>query len=237
MRLGRRAGFTGSPQPEGEGPQTEADVLRGLLEHHSRQLLRYVRGYLWHESNAGMLRAGAIEPKAVVDEIVRRALESPKRKPANYDWLLWMFFLARKEVARRRKRLSTENWESVSLEATRVLSEDEDAAGAGYDAENPLDLIERNLEPPVVQARDMMPDARSESPADAAERSDLLAEMRKAANEGSPAERDIFELYYVEGFDPNEIAMILGTTEGRVSELIDSLQQRLRSKVAEEAIA
>ena len=235
LRQLKSGGFTTQPQAEGIGPQNETDVLRDLLEQHNRRLLRYVRRHLWHEIAIGELPSGAIDAGAVVDEVARYALAEPKKKPSEFGYLLWLYFLARQEIARNIKEFKRQTKDAVSLEISQTVKEDAEATD-GYDAEQPLDIIERELEPPIAEAKDLLPDLRTEPPDEIVARQELLAQMRKTANAWPKPEREVFELYFVEGFDPAEIAMVVGQPASRVTELITSLQERLRADVLEQAI-
>lgn len=235
LRVRKLAGFAPAPQAEGEGPQNLGEVIRSLLAEHHPRLLRFVRRQLWHDTAAGEIPAGAIDPRAVVDEVARRALAEPRRKPAGLSYVLWFFVLARRELARRRAEFKSRSARVESLETPRPLPEDADLV-EGYDAEQPLDLIERQLEPPVVETRELVSDARTVPPDQAVTRQELLAEMRRAASRWPRPEREVFELYFVEGFEPDEVAQILGVTPARAEEWIRSVQQRLRHQVVEAAL-
>jgi ribosomal subunit interface protein len=228
-------GFAPEPQAEGAGPQNLSDVIRELLAAHYKRLLRYVRRQLWHDITAGEIPRDAMDPRAVVDEVARRALAEPRKKPARMEYLLWFYVLARQELARRRKALKAAAGTTVPLEAPRFLPEDL-AIAEGYDAEQPLDIIEREIEPPVAETKDLLPDTRVETPDQAAARRELLAELRRVASTWPQPDREVFELYYVEGFEPDEVAMILGAPAKRVREAIAAIQQRLRAAALEQAL-
>jgi ribosomal subunit interface protein len=235
LRAVKLAGFAAAPQADGEGPQNLGEVVRALLAEHYPRLLRYVRRQLWHDTHAGEVPANAIDPRAVVDEVARRALTELKKKPAELNYVLWFYVLARNELARRRKALKSAATQAVPLEAPRVLPEDE-ALAEGYDAEQPLDIIERQIEPPVAETRELVPDERTAPPDEIVSRQELLAEMRRAASAWSRPEREAFELYFVEGFEPDEVAMVLGIPKARAEALIRSVQDRLRQQVVEQAL-
>ncbi|MCX8090087.1 MAG: sigma-70 family RNA polymerase sigma factor [Verrucomicrobiae bacterium] len=229
------AGFAAAPQADGEGPQNLGDVVRTLLAEHYPRLLRYVRRQLWHDVTAGEVPPNAIDPRAVVDEVARRALSESTRKPANVSFVLWFYMLARNELARRRRALRSSTATAVPLDTPRLLPEDEILL-EGYDAEQPLDIIERQLEPPVVETRDLLPDQRTTPPDQAVSQQELLAQMRRAASQWPREDREVFELYYVEGFEPDEVAMVLGVSKARAQERIRSVQDRLRQQVLEQAL-
>lgn len=228
------AGFAAQPQAEGSGPQNLSDVIRELLATHYKRLLRYARRQLWHDITAGEVPRDAIDPRAVVDEAARRALAEPQKKPAGMAYRLWFYALVRQELARRRKALKA-TATALPVEAPRFLPEDL-AVAEGYDAEQPLDIIERQIEPPVAEAKDLLPDPHTETPDQAAARRELLAELRRVVSTWPQPERELFELYYVEGFEPHEAAMILGVPEKRVRERILALQDRLRAAALEQAL-
>ena len=124
----------------------------------------------------------------------------------------------------------------MSLEEPRVLPEDAEAA-AGYEPEQPLDIIEQTLEPPVVETRELIPDHRVVPPDEAVARSELLEQMQKTANRWPKPEREAFELHFVEGFEPDEIGMVLGLSTKQANELLDNIRGRLREKLLAEAAA
>jgi ribosomal subunit interface protein len=227
--------FEEQPQSEGTGPQNLKDVIRELLEAHYSRLLRYVRRQLWHDVTAGDVPRNAIDPRAVVDEAARRALAEPRKKPERMNFLLWLYVLARQELGRRRKALRTQAKETVPLETPRFMP-DELALVEGYDAEQPLDIIERQLESPVAETRDILPDPQSESPDRVVERQDLLAELRRLASTWPKPERELFELFFVEGFEADEVSMIVGQPVTQVRETIESLQQKLRAEALRQAL-
>lgn len=226
--------FSLRPLPPEKAPQDEGDVLRDLLQHHHARLLRYVRRHLWHETVNGDLPQGAIEAQAVVDETVRQALSAPKKKPARINYQLWLYQLARHEIAKRRKNLQEQAANVVPLETTETAPESESSA-EGYDAEQPLDIIERELEPASFQTEDLIEDRSVETPAEVAARRDLLAEMQRTANTWPPELRETFELYLVEGFEPDEIAMITGQSLAAVQKLVDTMHESIRAELLGQA--
>jgi len=230
----KAAGFAPSPQPEGEGPQNLRDVIRAWLADHYARLLRFVRRQLWHDITAGEIPAGAIDPRAVVDDVARRALREPGKKPAGMNWVLWLYVLARQELARRRKALQVQQAQTVPLEQETLLPDE--LLAAGYDPDQPLDLIERQLEPPVAAQAELVADPRTEPPDQAVARRELLAEMRRLVSQWPRPEREAFELHFVEGFEPEEVAMIRSVSPAQGRALVQQVQQRLRQALLDLAL-
>ena len=172
----------------------------------------------------------------MVDEVARRALAEPEKKPAELGFLLWLYVLARQELTRRCKALQAQAGETVALEEPRVLPEDAEAA-AGYEPEQPLDIIQQTLEPPVVEAKDLIPDGRATPPDEALAQKELLEQLQKIANDWPKSDRDAFELYFVEGFEPEEIGMVLGLSTKNANELLISIRARVRETLLAGAAA
>jgi hypothetical protein len=67
----------------------------------------------------------------------------------------------------------------------------------------------RELDPPVVLTGGLLPDLHAVPADQIAVEKDLLEPLQTAVQNWPRAERDIFELYFIEGFEPDEIAMNL----------------------------
>jgi len=227
LRAAKLLRFAPDPMGVGTGPQNESDVIREMIEQNHSQLLRYVRRQYWHEATLGEIPPGAIDARAVVDEVARQVLTAPEKKPAELGFLLWFYMLARQELARRCKALKAQAREMVALEEPLILPEDAEAA-AGYEPEQPLDIIEQTLEPPVVEAKNLIPDPHTAPPDEVVAQKDLLEQMQRTANSWLKPEREAFELYFVEGFEPEEIGMVLGVSTKHANELLVSIRRRMR---------
>jgi RNA polymerase sigma factor (sigma-70 family) len=236
LRAAKIQRFSPLPMADGAGPQNKTDVIRALIEQSHSRLLRYVRRHIWHEVALGKVRPGAIDARDVVDEVACRVLADPDEKPADLGFLLWFYRLARQELARRCQALQVQARETVSLEEPRALPKDAEAA-AGYEPEQSLDIVEHILEPPVVQGRELISDSRAIPPDEALAQSELLEQMQKTANSWPTPERDLFELHFVEGFEPEEIGMVLGLSTRQANELLDNIRGRLREALLAEAAA
>jgi DNA-directed RNA polymerase specialized sigma24 family protein len=80
-------------------------------------------------------------------------------------------------------------------------------------------------------------DAGMISPDEEAARKDLLDELHHAIQDWPRLDRDVFELYFIEGFEPDEISMIVGQPADRIGEVIASMQENLRQEVLKQALA
>jgi len=227
--------FAPEPMAEGTGPQSQTDVMRDLAARHYRKLRQHVRRLLWHDAMAGEIPWGAIDDRAVVDESIEQALADPERKPRDLDFDLWLRHLIHINLERRRREWQRNNREIVSLSEDLPVPEDIDEAD-GYDAEQPLDIIEQAEEPPAVERADLTEDPSSESPAETVARHDLIDALRRVVSKWPGELREIFEMYYVEGLDPEDISLVIGRRADEVNKLLDEVQARLRETVLDSSV-
>lgn len=219
--------FAAEPQPAGTGPQTLADTVSALLQAEHSRLLSYVRRQLRRDELAGDISRSAIDARAVVDEVARQALAAPERKPADASYRIWLYRLARRELSAGVNDLRRQTRETVPLEEPRVLPEEAERA-VGYEPEQPLDIIEEKLEPPVVETKELLPDPHTLPPDEELAQRDWIEFLQRMSAEWPKVERDVFALHFLEGFDAREVAMIEGLKPRDAERLIGQLQLRLR---------
>jgi ribosomal subunit interface protein len=222
--------FFAEPMQPGAGPQTRADVIRELLQSHEEQLLAHARRQVRMAELAGDIVPGSVDPRALVDEVARICLTDPGKKPAELTYELWFYRLLGEELARRCEKFR----EDLRLRAEPVAVESRELDEAeGYDAELPLDLVTRELEPEETLPEEQIPDEAGLPPDRAAARDDLIDALQRTIKHWPRDERDIFELHFFAGFDATEIAMIKHRNKDEVEALIEKLQQRVRDLLRE----
>jgi ribosomal subunit interface protein len=226
--------FAEQSQPAGRGPQTLADSVSALLQEHHGRLVAYVRREIWRDETAGDVSVRAIDPRAVVDEVARQVLAAPERRPRDASYPVWFYTLVREELRARVATLHEQRRALVPLEARRTLADDAERA-EGYDPEQPLHIIEEQLEPPVVETKDLLPDPHTLPPDEEVARHDLVDYLQKISSGWSKVERDVFALHFLEGFEADEIAMVEGLKKAETARIIEELQTRLRQITASAA--
>ncbi len=220
------------PLERGKGPQTHLDVVRDLLAASEPRLLAHARRQVRMAELAGDIPARSVDPRALVDEVARICLSDPGQKPAELTYELWFYRLLGEELARRREQLHQE----LQLRAEPVARErGETDEAEGYDAERPLDLVTRELEPEETLPEEQIPDEAALSPDLAAARDDLIDALQRTIKHWPRDERDVFDLHFFAGFDATEIAMIKRWKKEEVEALIDKLARRIRNFLRETA--
>ena len=91
------------------------------------------------------------------------------------------------------------------------------------------------LAPPVVETRELLADSRAEPPDRTAARRDLLEHIHDAVRRWPRPEREVFELHFVEGLEPDEIAMVCHRPLKEIRSTIQTLQRRVRAEFLEAA--
>jgi len=126
--------------------------------------------------------------------------------------------------------------EEVSTDEIKTLPEDADKA-SGYDALRPLDIVQEELDPPVVKTEGLIRDPAALPPDEIVAAKDSITRLQQDLRNWPRPEREVFELYFVEGLEPEEIAMVTRQPLKSVRKTISSIQDRLREEMlAQEAI-
>jgi ribosomal subunit interface protein len=219
-------------EPMAAGPQTHADMVSELLRVHNNQLLAHVRREVRIAELAGDLPRGMVDPRDIVDEAARICLAHSDSKPVELTYELWFYQLIRRELARRRAEFNRERSLSDKPPAGReqTISEDE-----GYDAEQPLDLITRELEPEEDLPEERITDPSIVCPDSMISGQEVVKMLQDQVHHWPAHEREVFELYYLVGFDADEIAMIQSRAPNEIEALIGKIQLQLRDFLRETA--
>jgi ribosomal subunit interface protein len=213
-------------EPMEIGSQTEADEVSDLLLALDEQLVAHARRELRIAELGGELPLGALEARDVVDEVARVCLAEPAKKPKTLTCEQWFYQLMRQELDRQRRSYAEE--QSRRIESAPQERASTDGTDEGYDAERPLGIITSELEPEEDLPGDHIPD-RAIVPPDAATSGKELVEILQEEIKHWPAdEQQVFELYFLVGFDAGEIAMIRCQSKTQVEATIRTIQSRLR---------
>ena len=200
----KATGFASEPQAGGKGPQTHQEVVRELFQQHYKEFLRHVRRHILHDERAGDLPKDAVKPRDVLNEVARRAEANAGKGPKRGSWLTWFYQLIHQELMRQRRFLKQRRPKQATISAGQ-----KEATGTKATTAHPEEV----------------------PPAEIAARKDVVAQLEQDMRNWPRPEREVFELYYVEGLDPEEIAMVTGQSLKIVRENLESIQRRLRDEM------
>jgi len=205
----KATGFAFEPQAEVEGPQTHQDVVRELFQQHYKEFLRHVRRHILHDERAGDLPKDAVKPRDVLNEVARRAEANADKGPKRGNWLAWFYQLIHEELKPQRRLRKQRKPGGSSVSKTKISAETTE----------------------VTEKKDPTIDTAEVPPVEIAARKDVVAQLEQDMRNWPRPEREVFELYYVEGLDPEEIAMVTSRSLKTVRENLESIQRRLRDEM------
>lgn len=210
-------------------PAILSNIGNRKIQQNYNHLLQHARRHIRHDELTGDIAAGALDPRDIVDEVVRQTEANVSRKPNNLSWLVWLFHLLHEELRRQCERLKQEAAESVPTEQRTTLPEQK------AEALQPLEqMVEKVLEPEIVRVEDVIPNQGAVPPDRIAEEKELVAYLQSAVQRWPRPERELFELYWVQSFEPTEIAWITGQPIKQVKSTLATVQARLREQLRQE---
>lgn len=230
VRLDKPLRFTPIPLPQGKGPQDFKDMARELVVEQYPRLLNYIERQLERSVNNGNLATSGVDSRAVADETIKQALTHPEDKPADMGFRFWLYFLASREIRRRERLFARECKELVSLEQTDA----QEAADENEveDAENqPVNDAGKKNTRKNAGAR-LIPDTHASQPDEELDHKDFVDYLHRMTAHWPVKDRQVFELHFMEEFTVSEIALIEKMRDAEVTELVTSIQSRLRKIIS-----
>ena len=213
----KAAGF--AALPEEKGPRDYHDVVRAMFSQHYQELLRHARRHIHHEENAGEIPRGSVDASKVLAEVEKKAVAKAEKRPKDVGWDVWFHQLIHQELKRQRHLLKQG--------AKAEISGGDDAAPQKNISDGDHEVPQKSAG--RAEASSMVEFALAEK--------DAMKRLEEDARNWSRAERTVFDLYYVEGFEPEEISVITGETIEKVQEHIATLHGRLREEMLDQAPA
>jgi ribosomal subunit interface protein len=219
LRQLKATGFATEPQAQGEGPQEYEDMVRELFQRHYKELLRHARRHILHDELAGDLPKDKVSARDVLNEVERRATAKAEEGPKRGSWLEWFYHLIHEELKRQRLLLGQSKRNSRSIDQGQGPTQKTGTSGAQPRASS------------VPRDSYSLPD-------ESVARKDVVAQVEHDVRNWPRPEREVFELYYVEGLEPEGIAMVTQRSPTAVRENLASIQRRLREGILNrEAVA
>ena len=209
----------------GTWPTTNVHVVSDLLQVHDKQMVAHATRELRMAELVDELPRGIIEARDVVDEVARICLEQPCKKPETLSYEQWFYQLIRQELDRQCRLFAEERHRRIELAPQEGASDDE---SEGYDAECPLGLITSEIEPEESLPEHHIPDQAALPPDAAISGEELVAILQQEIKHWPADEQQVFELHFLVGFEPHEIAMIRRQTKTQIETAIGTIHSRLR---------
>lgn len=217
--------FADQSQASGTGPRNYEDVVRDFLQKNYNRLLYHVKRHIQEYEATGELPKGAVDPKDIVDEVARQAEEKANERPPTVNWLVWLFHLMHQELRRQRDYYRRKEAGEIPTEKPVTVPE------LSEKKLHPLEqIVQKKMEPQVIRVEDVEPG--SEMPPDEfAAQKERLEEMLPDLPRWPWIEREVCELYFVEGFEPAEIAKAMDQPVEKIQKIVDALRERVREQL------
>jgi len=204
-------------------PTISADDVRSYIDANFALLTGFVQRELRYRENLGQLQRDQVSAEEVIDEAVANALDNGngEDKPELVSLQPWLFRLARRAI----DQVAGRNGE-------QVLQVQLNHAARQTDIHNADELQLQFHQPDEAMVnQDLIPDSRISTP-EATAASDEMVTMVEAALLGSKAEdREAFLLYAVEGFTPEEIAVVTNRQVEQVRLSVTAAREHLRKSL------
>jgi RNA polymerase sigma factor (sigma-70 family) len=143
-----------------------------------------------------------VKPRDVLSEVACRAEAKAKEKRKRGTRLACFYWLIHEELPRQRRLWKQKTPKPAKTSAEAVQVTEKMAATADAEEVPPIEIVARK---------------------------DLVARLEQDMRNWPRPEREVLELYYVEGLEPEEIAMVTNQPLKRVRENLESIQRRLRN--------
>jgi DNA-directed RNA polymerase specialized sigma24 family protein/ribosome-associated translation inhibitor RaiA len=223
------------PGPAAAPPAASSRVLEGEREQvqaFRSRAARHVRHEIVHDPVLAALPKEAVSVPDVVDEALVWTLENLPARPAflTPEQFLWRRVLHQYDLAR----------ESV-IRSRAAADEEELIADRHREPPQELDMEWEEAEDLILGGGEPLPldlDEASSAGSDPAEILDREAAQQAVAaalRDLPDFQRRTILLHDLEGYDPEEIAVVLGVDEARIRDEIDAARRVLRKRLHEYA--
>ncbi len=206
-------------------PTISAEDVRSFINANFTLLFRFVERELRYRENLGLIRRDQVSPEEVVDEAVANALDNGEDKPELVSLEPWLYRLARRAI----DQLASRNGEQVPQVPLDHAYRQTDV----HDA----DELQMQFHQPdeAVNNEDVIADVRVSTPEASAASDEMITLVEYALLGAKPEGREAFLLYAVEGFTPDEIAVITSRPVDEVRTSIAGAREHLRKSLVDPA--
>lgn len=224
----RRVGRT-RPQPQVPFEETLAAVqpstiseqdINSYVNANLDRLFRFVERELQYRENTGALQRDQVSPEEVVDEVIATALGDGNGRPEKVTLEPWLYRLATRAIDDLANR-SREDVISIPLDHS---------ARQDHNTQHGTDENQLQFHQPdeSMTNRDLIADTRTASPEASAYSDEMITLVEATLLKARREDREAFLLFTVEGFTPDEIAVISDRPVDEVRKSVVSARDYLR---------
>lgn len=198
LHEGKLTRFGGLP-PEVD-MDVETETVAEMIDEHRNEVRDYVNRQVERDERSGRIPSGEIDVENIITGVRRRAMVDYKDKPQDQTYKVWFYLLARDEMTHQYRQLRPPQ--------------------PGPATPRP---IERKYNPPAKEPLSrLLPDMPPEAQAE------LLNTLHDQLTGWPEEEHCVFDLRFLEGFTPEEIAVIMRTSTDHITDVCRGLESRIR---------
>jgi len=193
--------------------------IENMINDNLDKIQNYVRRELFHKSLSESVPPGVIQPEALVDEIFLMVSSQERNKPESISFEQWTYQIARDLIDKRFSELDRDSPHVEEMASVEYQREDE--------------ILDFYQPDESLRLEDLLIDEHTQNPEELMQIEEAEAEIHKAIAKLPKGMRESFVLSVMEGFAPDEVAMITGKQTVEITRDVDrarkELRQRLRS--------
>ena len=203
------------PEPAGEPALDVGEAVGENLD----KIENYIRREIYHRAILQGLPPGILQPQALVDDVFVQVNSRQPARPEHLSVEQWMFQVARR-ILNQRLQEAFESGKDAHIEEPAKES-------AQWDDE-PLDFFQPDES---LRLEDLMRDSSAATPEEYLAEEETEERLQNAIADLPDEVREPFILYALEGFNSDEVAMILGKKKEEVLDVVKRARQLLREQI------
>ena len=199
-------------------PMASSDDIRSYVNANLGRLERFVERELYFRETAEEFIPDSVTKEEVIDEAIARALGNGAEKPERLGLEPWLYRLALR---------SMDDLSAGSQENLRSVHLEDSARRPNVRASDEPEL-QFHQPDETLTGENVIADRRTSTPEDIASSDEMVALVQFALEGAGRADREAFILYAIEGFSPDEIAVITDRKPDEVRGSIELAREHLR---------
>ncbi len=214
-RIRRRAPLPTAEPPPSEPVSQSGETLGESLE----KIENYIRREIYHRAILQGLPPGILQPHALVDDVFVEVNSRQPARPEHLSQEQWMFQVARRILNKRLQEVR-ESGKDAHIE--------EPSTDSGKWDDEPLNFYQPDE---LLRLEDLVRDSKAATPEEYLAEEETEERLQSAIADLPDETREPFILYALEGFNSDEVAMILGKKKEQVLEDVKRARQLLLKQV------
>ncbi len=205
------------------------EFFKAIVNYKIKDLLRLARHEIINMQLKGVLEPGELRPEEVVDEAVVRVFSHSTKKdlPKDIEWALTREIIT--VVEEFAETLSKERSSTVSLEeSVDVTPPEEEVSTLGEE------IMYFYQPDEALKLEDVVADPAALTPQDVVEDAEVTHILYNYLKELPDSQRKAYTLVAIEGYSPDEVAMIMQLKPEKVNKLVEQARESLQQKLTRE---